>query len=309
MTFRVLGPFVAVGLLLSNIANAAPAAGKPAANKPVFAALAPDAGLAQSGKAQPLDLSSLSIPASPAASSLDVGYDIRVGGLTLAAIDLKAVVDGGKYVATSLVATKGLADVFVSSDVQALATGAIVQGKTIVPRTYNSDIRGGEKRQLVGLLFGDKGPIAIDSAPPYDNRFPVSEELKAATLDPVSSILYVALGSSVQASAPCGVNVPIFDGRRRYNLTLAFKGNDKVEARGVYKGPALHCVAQYQRVAGFKPPKNGKKPKVVPPIDVWLAPMGGNAMLVPVRMEIDSDFGAIVARATRAKVAAGSPQG
>jgi hypothetical protein len=303
MTFRVLGQFVSVGLLLSPIAVAAPAA-KP----PVYAALAPDAGLTQTGKAHPLDLSSLNLPASPDARSMDVAYDIRVGGLTLASIDLKAVVDAGRYVATSFVATKGLADVFVSSDVQALATGS-VQGKTIVPRTYNSDIRGGEKRQLVGLLFGDKGPIAVDSAPPYDTRFPVPEELKLSTIDPVSSILYVALGSSVQSSAPCGVNVPIFDGRRRYNLKLAFEGNDKVSAKGVYNGPALHCVAQYQRVAGFKPPKNGKKPTVVPPIDVWLAPMNGGEMLVPVRMEIDSDFGAVVARATRVKLAARSPQG
>lgn len=307
MKFRVLGPLVCVGLLLSNIAAAAPPAQPATANKPVFAALAPDAGLPQTGKAQPLDLNALAIPAGPSASSLDVGYDIRVGGLTLAAINLKAVVDAGRYVATSLVATKGLADVFASSDVQALATGS-VQGKTILPRTYNSDIRGGEKRQLVGLVFGDKGPISVDSAPPYDNRFPVPEDLKLQTLDPVSSILYVALGSSVQSSAPCGVNVPIFDGRRRYNLKLSFAGNDKVEAKGVYKGPALHCIAEYQRVAGFKPPKRGKKPAVVPPIDVWLAPMG-EGMLIPVRMQIDSDFGAIVARATRAKVAAGSPQG
>jgi hypothetical protein len=295
------GRLALVGVMFCGVAFAAPSA------RPVnLASIAP--GPAETGKAHPLDLKSSVVPASEEARTLDIGYEIRVGGLTLASMDLKAVMEGGRYIASSLIATKGLADLFASSNVQALATGSVL-GHSIVPRTYNSDIQGGEKRQLVGLLFGDKGPISIDSAPPYDSRFPVSEELRLSTVDPVSGILFVALGSSANASAPCGINVPVFDGRRRYDLKLVYESNDKISSKGVYDGPALHCVAHYQRVAGFKPPKNGKRPTVVPPIDIWLAPLAGGELLVPVRLEIDSDFGGIVARAVHLKVAGRAPQG
>ncbi len=62
------------------------------------------------------------------------------------------------------------------------------------------------------------------------------------------------------------------------------------------------------RLAGFKPPKAGRKPPAYPPIDVWLAPVEGGKMYVPVRLHVDSDFGGVVARATHLTVGgAGNP--
>jgi hypothetical protein len=254
------------------------------------------------GKAQTLNLKSVDVKGGETSRTLDLGYEIRMGGLLLASIDLKAIMESGHYVVTSLIATKGLADFFASSNVQALATGD-VNGHSVVPRTYNSDIEGGNKHQLVGLLFGDKGPTSIDAAPPYDARFPVSDEQKLSSVDPVSSLLYVALGQSATQQAPCGVSVPVFDGRRRYDLKLSFDKNDDVSTgrKGPYNGPALHCIARYQRVAGFKPPKHGHKVSEIPPIDVWLAPLSDGSFLVPVRMQLDSEFGGIVAKAVRLK--------
>jgi hypothetical protein len=273
-------------------------AATPAATPPAPAALVQAADM---GKAHDLDVKSIALQPTGTAHTLDIGYDIRMGGLTLMSIDLKAVVDQGHYAMTSLVSTKGLADVFVSSSVQALSTGDVI-GRSIVPRSYNSDIQGGKNRQLVGLLYDDKGPLSVDAAPPYDSRFPVPEPMKLSTVDPVSGLLFIAMGSSVSPEAPCGVSVPVFDGRRRYDLKLDFSENDKVSAKGAYEGPALHCIARYQRVAGFKPPKHGRKATEVPPIDVWLAPLDNGTLLVPVRLQLDSDFGGIVARAVRLKV-------
>lgn len=284
------------------------ACGARGAEVATVAAISPQQFKAETGKAHPLDLKSVVIAPTDQGRTLDVGYNISLGGLTLMSIDVKAVVEGGHYVITSFVATKGLADLFVSANVQALSTGDVI-GKTVVPHTYNSDIQDPKKRQLVGLLFGDKGPLSVDASPAYDSRFPVSDELKASTVDPISGLLFIALGSSAKPDAPCGVNVPVFDGRRRYDLKLDFKANDKVSARGAYEGPALHCIARYQRVAGFKPPKHGKKASEVPPIDVWLAPLEGGEMLVPVRLQLDSDFGGIVAKATRLTVGGKAHQG
>ena len=131
-------------------------------------------------------------------------------------------------------------------------------------------------------------------------RFPVSEDLKHRTVDPLSAALFVTLGSSASRDEPCGETVPVFDGKRRYNLNLTYVGTEDINLgrNGGYNGEALRCRLQYERVAGFKPPKPGRTRTPVPPIDIWLAPFHDGRLLVPVRMQADSDFGGAVVRAT-----------
>jgi Protein of unknown function (DUF3108) len=271
-----------------------------------LAALAPTDAAAADGAARQLDLGGLEIAAPKSGEKLNIGYEIHVGGFHLASINLVEVVDHDHYVAATQLSTKGLADAIDSSQVKALSTGN-VQGRLVIPRTYNSDVVT-DKRQLVGLLFDQGEPLSLDSNPPYDlKRYPVAPELKLNTVDPLSAALFVSLGSSVNDKEKCGTVVPIFDGKRRYNLTLKFLGDDQISLGrdGYNQGkpfPALMCRAHYKRVAGFKPPKPGHKATVWPPIDVWLAPIKDTSFLVPVRMQASTEFGAIVVRAVRLKV-------
>jgi hypothetical protein len=50
------------------------------------------------------------------------------------------------------------------------------------------------------------------------------------------------------------------------------------------------------RVAGFKP---SKKTYQVPTLDIWMAPYPGTDFILPVRMQTSTEFGGIVARATK----------
>jgi hypothetical protein len=156
----------------------------------------------------------------------------------------------------------------------------------------------------VGLTF-DKGmPSQADANPAYDlSRFPVSDEQKLNTVDPVSAAMFVTLGSSASAADKCGRVVPVFDGKRRYNLTFKFLNDDTISlGRDSFNGgkpvPAYHCQVSYERVAGFKP---SKKPIKVPPLDVWMAPFPGTDFMVPVRLQASTDFGGVIARAVRLK--------
>jgi len=273
-----------------------------------LAALNPDDLSPQTGKARQLNLGDLEVSAPNGAQMLKVNYEIYLGGFHLAAIDIVAIVDHGHYVAGTLLSTKGLADAFVSSNIQAVSTGE-VHGHVVIPHSYNSDLKSPDNHQLVGLLFGSDGPTSIDSNPPYDlTRFPVSDQQKRNTVDPLSAALFISLGSSVDDQDKCGRTVPIFDGKRRYDLKFSFVSNDKISlGRDSFNGgkpvPALLCRALYQRVAGFKPSKSGREPRI-PPINVWLAPYPGTDFMVPMRMETSTDFGGVVARATKLAVVA-----
>lgn len=254
-------------------------------------------------QAQPVDLIKLNIEAPPGSDVVEIGYKIHLGGFHLMQVSMRSILHDGEYVAYSYVETKGLVDAFASAKINIVSTGEVVDGR-VTPRTYNSDQQEKKKRQLVGLLFGDNGDIDIASDPPYDlERFPVSAELKKQTVDPLSAALFISLGSAAARGDPCTRTVPVFDGKRRYNLNMTYIGEEDISlGRDNFKGKAAHCRLNYERVAGFKPPKPGKSKTDVPPIDVWLAPFNNGKIYVPVRMQADSDFGGAVVRATELKV-------
>src|SRR2546427_647632 len=70
-------------------------------------------------------------------------------------------------------------------------------------------------------------------------------------VDPMTALL-VTVGGSGDVLAPeaCQRTLPIFDGRRRYDLKLAFKRIDTVKADKGYRGPAVVCGVTFQAIAG-----------------------------------------------------------
>lgn len=302
------GPFsrhaiAGTALIAALGAGAALAGDAPTAPPLALAALTGNAPDATSGAARQIDLGKLDLPKPDGAQKLDITYDVFIGGLHLATAELVATVDHGHYLAASAVSTKGLADAFASSQISAVATGE-VRGHLVVPHTYNSDTLAPDKRQLVGLLYADGTPVDINSSPAYDlSRFPVPEDQKHGTVDPLSAALYIMLGSSASDTHKCGATVPVFDGKRRYNLTFDYKKDDTASLGRDYNGgkpvPAYLCTTNYVRVAGFKPHKKGHESSDVPSLDVWMAPYPGTSFIVPVRMQASTDFGGIVARASK----------
>jgi Protein of unknown function (DUF3108) len=303
---RKLG-VIAGTALLSATALADPA-GDPPGDAIKLASVLDAKPPASTGTATKLDIATLDLPRPHDAAVMRIGYEVYVGGLHLASADMVAFVDHGHYTAASLISTKGLADSFASSSVRALSTGE-VHGHVVVPLTYNSDTTAPDKRQLVGLQYApDTLPKAIDSNPAYDlTVYPVAPDDQRHTVDPLSAALYIALGSSVADGQKCNQVVPVFDGKRRYNLVFSDASDDHISlGKGNFGNgkpvPAFHCKAAYVRVAGFKPPKPGHKSSDIPPIDVWLVPFPGTDFMVPVRMQASSEFGGIVARAVRLTV-------
>lgn len=254
------------------------------------------------GTAAQLEVGDLSLTLPDGAKSFTVGYEIHVGGFLLAHVNLTAAIHEGRYVTATSITTKGLADALASANIQAISIGDLL-GQRVAPQTYNSDQISPDKRQLVGLSFNHDGPTALASNPEYDlTRYPVAEDLKHQTVDPLSAALFITMRSSATAEEPCGETVPIFDGRRRYNLNMSYVKEDSISlGRNSYNGGApietLKCKAKYERVAGFKPPKRNSRTANFPAIDVWLAPFEGTEFYVPVRLQVSTQFGGVVVRA------------
>ena len=96
------------------------------------------------------------------------------------------------------------------------------------------------------------------------------------------------------AAKPCGVAVPIYDARRRYDIALSFDRKSKISMdNGLFSGEADVCRVGYKPLAG--PPQQVVRDGKVPPIRAWVAPVqsqgSAERFVVPLRVWAESDIG------------------
>lgn len=239
------------------------------------------------------------------ASTVQLVWQVYLGGFNLGNVGIKSSFAGNSYSAVSRLKTAGVVNSFYEAVIDATSVGA-VNGGGLQPQKYDSNTNNEKTNQKVGLVYSSAG-IQLFSDPPYNTeRFPVTEEQKRGTLDPLSGLVFALSGVSQSAAKPCGETVRVFDGRRRYDIELNYVGQDKVKTDGGYSGPAMKCTVIYKQLAGFKP--NLNKGKSIPVITTWLAPMESSAggpvkkFMVPVKIMTDTPYGVALAHARKVTV-------
>jgi Protein of unknown function (DUF3108) len=235
-------------------------------------------------------------------SSVQLVWQVYLGGFNLGNIGIKSSFNGNGYSAVSRLKTAGVVNSFYEAIIDATSVGTVA-GTALQPVKYDSNTNNEKQNQKVGLSYTSSG-IQLFSDPQYDvKRFPVSDEQKRGTLDPLSGIVFSLSGVSVTPEKPCGETVRVFDGRRRYDIELKFAGHDKVKTDGGYSGPAVKCTVTYKQLAGFKP--NINKGKALPVITAWFASMetasGGpvKKFVIPVKIMTDTPYGVALAHARK----------
>lgn len=228
---------------------------------------------------------------------LDARFDANLGGLTFGSIDMSADFDGPRYRAESVVRTEGIADVVLRQifDLEAEGLHGPERMATARYRARNTDQ---DNIQHVDMIYEAGAPTVV-ADPPYDNasRVPVSQAALRQTVDPLSSMLVP--GTAADRTA-CERTVPVYDGRRRYDFRMRYVGMSEISPRGsAYAGPAVRCSAILVPIAGYKRDTIREMRRDPLPISVWLAPVEGAGVLVPVRIEVATPLGTLVARASR----------
>jgi len=188
-------------------------------------------------------------------SQLQMAMTLYAGGVTLGKVDLNATIRGDQYHAVSNLQTGGVVNAFWQSQIQATSTGTVAS-KALRPSLYDSFYTGrSDKKQEVSLTYDDNGPVRLYADPPYSTTgYEVSADQQKATFDPLSAITYLVSGVGAAADNPCAVVIPVFDGRRRYNIEISkIKDTNVSMDNGLYKGHALLCQIKYRQLAGFKP--------------------------------------------------------
>ncbi len=231
-------------------------------------------------------------------SQLQLAMSLYAGGIALGNVDMDATFRGDDYHVTSNLTTSGVVNAFWQSQIQATSKGKAMPGK-LSPELYDSFYTGrNAKNQEVSLTY-EGGQPRLYANPTYPTRgYEVPAEQQKNTFDPMSTMIFIAAGPRSDAKNPCGVTVPVFDGRRRYDIEMTKEKESDIKMdNGVYKGHVFVCNVKYKQISGFSPGVLKAK-QSFPPIHMWVAMIqgnGGRSFIVPLRVWADTEYGTIAA--------------
>lgn len=230
-------------------------------------------------------------------------YDVRAVGLFDMTLAGEAEFLADRYAVGMRLATTGMGDVMARFRMQARSEGVIASPP--MPRKH---VQGSESRlydrRTVSIRYDDTGLPSTEVTPPItkDDRDPVQPEQARGAVDLLS-----ALARSIQAASPveaCQGRIPVFDGRRRYDLVPEAMGTERLEppSSGSFAGTALRCAMKQVRIAGFKKTdKDGRTGETLS-FTVWLAQPAGWPVVMPVRIETESGYGRVISHIAKAEV-------
>jgi len=180
---------------------------------------------------------------------------------------------------------------------QTIVVKASMDKTSISPNFYRvDDLREKTKKGHMELIFVNNIATVNSAEPSINNdsrRKPVSRELRKDVLDPASAI--IAIGYMTIISGNCNHKIPIFDGRRRFNLFTEEIGIEELTS-SVFtdsSGKALKCKIKIEKVAGYSAKELKRHPKTG---YIWLQKLPNtDLMMFPVKVQLPIGKGSFMA--------------
>jgi uncharacterized protein DUF3108 len=238
-----------------------------------------------------------------AQGKLEARYTASVGGIPLGKGAWVIEIGEGQYTTAASGRVTGVLRAVTSGEGSAAARGNLTAGHP-VPSSYAVHVTSDDKTDEVRMAFNAGTVKELVAEPPFapsPDRVPVTEAHRKGVIDPMSAGLMPVAGTGdVLVPEACQRTLPIFDGRQRFDLTLAFKRLDKVNADKGYQGPVVVCQVTYQPLAGHRPSRYAIKYLMEQrDMEIWLAPIAGTRFLVPYRIQVPTLLGSAVLEATQ----------
>lgn len=257
-------------------------------------------------------LAAVAVPApARAQGKLEAHYTASLAGIPVGKGSWVVDIDENHFKAAASGITTGLLRLFTGGEGTSAANGTFgrdgkpassLYAATIVTRDRTTEAR-------VAIKDGDVTTTKVE--PPIDQdpeRVPLTKAHQLGIFDPMTgSLARIPGNGNLLTPKACERKVPVFDGRLRYDLRLAYKRMDEVRAERGYAGPVVVCSIHFLPVAGFIPSRTAiRYIKDQRDMEVWLAPIAGTRVLVPFRAQGPTPIGLAVLEADRF-VATASP--
>jgi hypothetical protein len=230
---------------------------------------------------------------------VSLSYEIYSGGFHLATVDLDLAMAGARYDITTRLQTAGFLSWFLPWSQVSATEGTVLDG-AMAPVRHRSEgqVRGRKRTVEIDYEKGRVSAVRVEPAPADDEqRDEVPPAMRREGIDPISAILGAV--QRLSNGRGCEGRLPVFDGRRRYDLVLTDRGHRAMpETRySMFAGNAVLCDFAYEPIAGHirrQPDPDLPDKRGVQSGRVYAAVAAGS-LVMPVRVEIDSDWGKTVA--------------
>ncbi len=239
-----------------------------------------------------LAASPAAVPPAPGPGALTLRYDVYARGFPVLSLDFYLDESAAAYEVAGVVRTQGVLGLVSDFTLRTESRGAIA-ADTLRPSVHDSARRARRKERRAHLDFRHDGSVVAALSPPEDagHKLPTADEV-VDTVDPLTAIL--AIGHAVAQTGSCRVKVPVYDGRRRYDLVLADDGMERLASSERGKPVELRrCALDMVKLAGFSSDRDR-----APHTDhgkVWIMPSPrAGVPPLPARIEFHSDWGPII---------------
>ncbi len=233
---------------------------------------------------------------------LEAQYSITLTGIPIGRGALVLELSNDNYTTAGSATVTGLLKLVSPGKGSAASRGTITNGK-ISPISYSLTSESGERWEDIRMAIAASVVRDFTIMPPpshSDDRIPIADEHRKGVVDPMSAAIMPVPGSGDLLSAEaCNRTVSIFDGRQRYDLVMSYERSDSAKDVKGYSGPLVVCRIAYRPLAGHRPNRAQVKYMVENQnIFVWLAPVAGTRVLVPVRVTVATLLGTLAVQAT-----------
>ncbi len=238
-------------------------------------------------------------PTAIQAEPLTLSYLVGWGHMTLAEAEISYSQSEIRYHLVSKGRTRGLLDLFFSWQGRAETEGLrLKEGRRPLVHEHEGTKKEKTRRTRVDWN-GAAGPRTEAEPPPDLERVTaVPKSSIAGTSDPFTVIL--SLLDQLAVTGRCEGEAQVWDGRRRYDLSVTHLGEEELIADRPwsYGGQAIGCALDFKRIGGFRretPDRRSRDENAPIHRVIWAAEVeSGHWVLV--RGEMETQYGTVVGR-------------
>jgi len=194
-------------------------------------------------------------------------------------------------------------------------TSGHTEKDTMIPTVYTTRSTWKKGVKVTEMNYAPDGKV-LKTTTQSDGKTQTDRNIDDVLANNAVDLLTGALNifQHVKKTSSCKGKFPVFDGKRRFNITLVDDGKETLPPSRYsrFSGEALRCTLKVEPVAGFnkKDQKRGwmavqnhtEERHKLPTL--WLASVKeNNYQVIPVRMEIASAYGTVVAHLAQQETA------
>lgn len=237
---------------------------------------------------------------------LSIAYEIYTGGLHTMSATMNMAMDKDDYAIDMIAKPRGLVGRLLPWKGKYQSHGLVKNGY-LQPKQHRKTSSWRDETDLTILQYNSHGTLTKanrietkdgETVRSYDHVF--EKELVSNTVDLMTATVHML--QNVTDGKTCDTSIPVFDGKRRFNMVFTQEGTPVLQSSRLnkYNGASVKCTVEIQPVAGWKKKKRGylriqeaSRAKGFLPT-IWIGQAYEGGPMVPVRMEIRSEYGAIL---------------